>query len=178
VGILTIGERRDRVEQLWNRGWSSPEIAKQLGVSRATVSMDIHYLRVTGVPLLPRRRPRGTDPVVARRRSQVVRLWEQGLMASEIAEQLGSTEGRIDTDVRWLKAEGRIGPHTDRTQHPALKARRREVAKLWRRHWAPERIAAELGIARSTVYEDLRRLRSEGRDLPHRNPALSEAQRR
>lgn len=172
---MTVEDRRREVEALWGEGLTTPAIAERLGCTRATISMDIHYLRAIGRPI-PRRRSRPVPSAeVTQRRSQVAALWREGYEAQEIAERLGSTEGRVDTDLRWLKLAGEVEGHPDRSQHPQRKARRDAVEVLWRKGMAPERIAAELGVVRSTVYEDLDRLRAEGREVPYRRPELRKA---
>lgn len=165
-----VRARRSEVARLWREGLTAPEIAKRLGASRATVSMDIHHLRQSGVDL-PRRKSHPVDARVKARRERVATLWRQGLTSSEITEATGFPQAKVLTDLRWLRVRGDIPAH-DPYDHPDRVARRATVGDLWEAGHKADEIAAKLGVRRSTLYKDLERLREEGRDLDFRIPAL------
>lgn len=165
-----VAARRAEVARLWEEGLTAPEIVERLGVSRATVSMDIHHLRQTGHHLSKRRRSQPNTRVSARR-ERVARLWNAGRTQTEITQEIGVRLSTIQTDLRWLRLSGQAQPH-DPHDHPDRVARRQEVARLWNAGHKADEIAARLGIRRSTLYEDIDRLRRDGHHLAFRIPAL------
>lgn len=170
--MTPVEQRRQQVAELWARGLRASDIARELGIGRATVSLDIFHLRCSGEPVAYRRGDKAAPhPGVAARRKRVVELWRRGFSAPQIAGRLGATEAQIDTDLRWLRVSGRVAPH-DLHANPERVTRRSKVAKLWLRGHNASYIGSVLGIARSTVYEDLDRCRAEGQQLPYRKPAL------
>jgi DNA-binding CsgD family transcriptional regulator len=173
---MTVEERRKKVIRLWRQGLTASKIATRLGASRATVSMDIHYLREVGHDLPKRRGGVTRNPDVTKRRKAVRTLWEQGMTSREIALQLDEGLGKILTDIRWLRVKGEASRHLP-SERPERRERRGQVERLWREGVVTEEIAVRIGIRRSTVYEDIRRLREEGRSLPHRIPALAKESR-
>lgn len=173
---MKVEDRRREVIRLWRQGLTANQIADQLGEARDSVSMDIHYLRQLGHDLPRRRGGVSADPNVARRREVVRTLWEEGLTSAEIAARLDEKVSKVQTDIRWMRLRGEASKHLP-SERPERRARREQVERLWHDGVPTEDIAVMVGVRRSTVYEDIRRLREEGRSLPHRIPALAKESR-
>lgn len=167
---MTKDERQAIVIALWAEGYPITEIAQSVGTTSSTVSMDLYQLRRRGHDL-PKRKAHPVDHQVRARRDQVRYLWGRGYSAGQIANIVGASKHQVNADLRWWRLAGEIDGH-DPHQNPERVRRRKAVARLWRDGYKADQIAARLGIARSTVYEDISRLRGDGEGMAFRKPGL------
>ena len=94
-------------------------------------------------------------------------LWADGSGLDAVAERVGLSPGIVLSHTRRIEGlPERVLDPPKGPQNAKVVERRERVAELWRKGISATRIAAELGIARSTVYQDVACLRKQGIDLP------------
>lgn len=117
---------RSKAFALWRDGWSVPEISEKLGIGRATARLAVEERgerasrRPRKVPVRHRYRPPGPHTglsfVVADitpdwpkdRLESLVRIWNAGKSASEIAAHLGrrATRNSVIGKIQRMRARG------------------------------------------------------------------------
>ncbi|MER7069295.1 GcrA family cell cycle regulator [Streptomyces albidoflavus] len=139
----------------WAAGTSTEDIARLLGVARSTVSNRVRRLG------LPSRRPRVSETLAPGVSPEEIlrREWAAGTSTEDIARLLGVAKSTVSNRVRRLGLPSRR-PRVSRkgvSRKPAL-----GWQEILRREWAAgtstEDIARLLGVARSTVSTQRRRL--------------------
>lgn len=164
-----VRARRERVVRLYGKK-NMKEIAEELGVSPATISNDVSFLKAKGI-IEYDKTTEEQETIIKERRRKVTRLWFNGTQdKKEIAERLGVSVSDIIKDIKYLRARGIIeSKGKTRTKKnkkrkkeiEARKARREEVAKMYGKKPAKE-IARELKVSVTTICSDIKFLRKQG----------------
>ncbi|MEU7148515.1 helix-turn-helix domain-containing protein [Streptomyces sp. NPDC045456] len=125
-------------------GWTSDEIARHLGVSRATVSI---WRRTAGVSGQSGRR--GCPKEI---RQQAIHLVvEQGRSTSEVAKKIGYSEVSVR---RWIRSSGLGDNKPGPKRSPALIKEAIDLST--RTNWPPSKIAKNIGVSEQTIRKWLR----------------------
>lgn len=98
-----VAARRLRVAWLWERGFTSAEIAAKVGASESAILTDLRWMRVRGD--ISARDPH-QHPTRRARREKVARLWQEGWTADEIAARLGISRSTLYLDLERLRSDG------------------------------------------------------------------------
>ncbi|WP_071330901.1 GcrA family cell cycle regulator [Streptomyces sampsonii] len=168
-GTLAPGVSPEEIlRREWAAGTSTEDIARLLGAAKSTVS---NRVRRVG---LPSRRPRVSRKGVSRKPAlgwqgvspaEILRReWAAGTSTEDIARLLGAAKSTVSNRVRRLGLPSRR-PRVSRkgvSRKPALGWQGVSPEEILRREWAAgtstEDIARLLGVARSTVSTQRRRL--------------------
>lgn len=152
-----------RVANLRERGLSSREIGRELGLSAAAVRVLAMRLRRAGetMPKLPSgRRPEST--IVQR-----VLTVAQGLSVPEIAERLEISKQSVRSAIKYLRRAG----YEIETVRDA-RTRLEQVLALVKRGMAPAAIAQALGTTPNAVSSAISELRREGHEIQVYRPPV------
>ena len=93
--------QRNRVLGLLAAGLTPGEIGEKLGMNPSTVSTTVSEARKRGIEI-----PHQGQLRKQQRRSQILRLWNEGLSATQIADRLGSTRHAIHSQVLLMRRDG------------------------------------------------------------------------
>ncbi len=124
----------DLAWQLYNEGWQCKRIAERLGCSRSNVTKLLKYAAAArGVVLEDGRRRRFTlaesqmEPAKYRKiADQVKQLCDQGLLLSEIAEQLSCDRNTITQAIAYWHTSRGLPVPDGRTRRKSLKRKQRK----------------------------------------------------
>lgn len=89
ITLDALAQRRARVADLYQQGWTQTAIADALGVSAGIVSHDVGRLGLGD---------RG-DPILDARRAKVADLFRRGWSQAEIAQAIGASRSAVSHDV-------------------------------------------------------------------------------
>lgn len=118
-----------------------------------------------------RRARQRTDRVV--RREKVIDLYQSGLTAKQIAEELGVSEGTARWDCVCLRKEGRIGYRYTPVDSYVDDDLAKKIVAAWNSERVPVRVLAErYGWTQIQAWNVVQRLRGRGYDLPSRKGDL------
>jgi transposase len=97
-------ERRRRVSDLYASGLTAPQVGARLGVSEATVRLD---LKALGVAIRPRgggshAEARARETMIEQRRARVASLYNGGMTTREVARELEVSQATVAIDVGAL----------------------------------------------------------------------------
>lgn len=103
-------ERRERIIELYQQGYTLKEIASELGVSRGTVDIAIAKLRKSGEVKLRRDIPKRKKE---ERKQKIAELYLQGYTNKDMASELGVSRGTIERVLLKLRKSNEIKPRKD-----------------------------------------------------------------
>ena len=124
--------------------------------------------------------PVPVDPPPQELLDRIAELWQQDALWQDragglavIGRVVGLSPGVVLSHVNRLREQGvelterELKLPLKPTTHSLAKDKRQRLIELSRAGWSPTSIAEEIGLARSTVYSYISRLRAEGVELPY-----------
>lgn len=176
---MTREEKIEWARELRTEGLTAPEIAERIGAPESTVRN--WYLGGTcacGGPIdgsskQAQKAPECANCVRQHRRNverdeRVRALWEEGVLTSEIARQLGLTAQLVRGIVR-TNLRGRGIPVAYRRLPPETHERYKLLGELVCKGLSNAEIAVELGTSAESISTMITRARRLGWDIPHRS---------
>ncbi len=149
----------EQVLTLARQGHSARAMAAQLGITGTHVHRRLRLLRQRG--LLPPMSPREARRDAIDR--QILALRETGLWSRQIAARVGLTMGTVNERLQRLRERGVPVPLARGPRPHALrKVTDDQLIALTQAGRRPAEIAAEVGLARNSVYRRLQSLRRGG----------------
>ena len=145
-----IRKRRINIYRLYGK-MTKAEIAKELGVSIATISADMVQLRKIGVITSNVKYSKKRN-----RREEIKKLYST-MSIDELAERFGVARTTILADILHLTKTGKIENLTKNK----IEQRRKIVASLYGENYISE-LAEMLGVSTTTINDDIRVLKREG----------------
>jgi transposase len=141
-------ERRiKKVAELQRQGFKNREIAEKLGFTKGMVDQYLIEAGKEGIPLLAKRRvyPKLTPAQIEKRDREIIRLYEQGVPAKEVAEKFDMVFGRVYQIVWKEKPEINIKKHKERER------RDKNILNMVKAGISYSKIAETFGVGVSTV---------------------------
>lgn len=140
-------QRIKKVVTLQRKRLTVNDISRQLSLSKGIVDGCLMKARKQGIPLIVKRRkyPRLTQTEIEKRDKEIVRLYESGVSAKELAEKYDIVFGRVYQIIWSEKPEINIDKRKEREKRNKEIKRRAKTGKNL------SEIAKEFGISESTV---------------------------
>jgi DNA-binding CsgD family transcriptional regulator len=110
-----------QVSQMILDGASYPEIMKSLNLDKIQLQTHVRNSRKKGVSLPYQEAFRASGSGVAERADQVVEMYVQGALQTEIAKVLGVHQTNISSLINTLKKNGTITPENEDARNAAIK---------------------------------------------------------
>lgn len=137
----------EQVVELWHKGAKVSDIARSVGVSKATI---YSYLRHLG---LKRQRPANVK-VNEEKLREMVEMLESGATITEIARKLGVSRHTVQRHLKLICPSGLNGCNRRKLEAWELE----RAAEMWRAGAKLKEIAEHLGVSVYTVYLHLKKM--------------------
>ena len=150
-------EMYDKIVELYYKGFTQEEMAKELGKSKEYINSCIVKLRKKG--LLKESRPVSIKE--KRLLTEIVILYEEGKTTEEISERLKISTSAIENRIAKLKAEGRIIGKLELNRQKRSELLEK-IRLLYNAGHTTEKISKDLGIPPNSVQSYISALRRQG----------------
>ena len=123
-------------------GLSFAEVAERTGETRERIKRCVCYWRARGmeIPLTPKSKRQGREPVLSLMAERMIALSQQGFSNEQIAERLGETKRQVSKTLSYHRCKGRAVPHS---QLPLA-----QYQALYEQGLTQSRIASELRVGK------------------------------
>lgn len=151
--------RKRKVAELYNQGKSVKEIENTLGIPRCTIYSYIKELKTEGKI---KNIESNKKSEIKERREKIIELYNQGKTVLEMTEILGRSQTTIRSDIRTLKATGKIKAGKNKKEEK-LTQRRERIIEIYNQGKSIKEISDMFGVSTSTTYRDINDMIFEGK---------------
>ena len=153
-------EKDNKILELLEKGLNQTEVGKQLGVSKAAISLRIKNIKKRGVDI-PERKNENDE--------KILELLEKGLSQKEVGEQLGVSKTTISKRIRMMRELGVEIPKNKRNPRKTENDERdNKILEMLEKGLNQAEVGKQLGVSCDAISKRVKKMRERGVEIPKR----------